>query len=557
MPSIGGLSVDLILDRGQTQHDLFSTSQALLSTHDAHHAPRSPQLTTVHADDVSIDRMSLHVTHLNGDASFLLHFSPPCASSTSKPNSTPSPSFPGSFTILLDPWITPSPSYIYSKHFALTQRNVPACIESLADIPDPDLVICSQDKPDHCHRDTLLKLPRNTGATVLGNACAARKILSWNHFSPDAVHSLPAYDAKTNNVFRIPIPPFSPLGEPGEVTVALLQTRKDLTGLHNAVAITYRPPSTPLSSPASTAYVTLPPTPPTTPPALSISSASSSASSTTSLPRISFPLSGVHTREKAISLLFSPHGVHSYDLVHTYATKHLMPQLALPLTALIHSFSRSSNPWFLGGNITAGCPGGVEIARNLGAKVWIGAHDEDKTNSGISVKGLKVEKFDVECVRRLLAEGGVVGSEKPAVGRGGACRTEIVELASGEEYFIPASGAAKAITLSPISTGARRQQNSITASKSRSGTEGCEVIACRRGLQQQTHLTDLSEWDDLYQHDFAMLNWPRANRACLPEGHCCKRPCFDGHTVLELSRQDSRDSTRLMAYDLRKDENHA
>lgn len=56
----------------------------------------------------------------------------------------------------------------------------------------------------------------------------------------------------------------------------------------------------------------------------------------------------------------------------------------------------------MGGNVAAGLPGGVDIAKNLMAKCWISAHDEDKDNTGLSVKNVKIRKFAVGEVRELL-----------------------------------------------------------------------------------------------------------------------------------------------------------
>jgi len=102
-----------------------------------------------------------------------------------------------------------------------------------------------------------------------------------------------------------------------------------------------------------------------------------------------------------------------------------MATAALPLTLLLHSFDRVQNPWWLGGNIAAGLPGGVEIAQNLTAKCWISAHDEDKDNSGLSVMSVKTRKYKIEEVREMLsrAEGGNIN---------------VANLASGAEIVLEA-----------------------------------------------------------------------------------------------------------------------
>lgn len=100
-------------------------------------------------------------------------------------------------------------------------------------------------------------------------------------------------------------------------------------------------------------------------------------------------------------MIYSPHGV-TYAHIKPYAIAHLVREAALPLTALLHSFDRVQNPWWLGGNISAGLPGGLEIAQNLLARAWISAHDEDKENSGFSVSSVKTRKYSVDEVRSLV-----------------------------------------------------------------------------------------------------------------------------------------------------------
>jgi hypothetical protein len=131
-------------------------------------------------------------------------------------------------------------------------------------------------------------------------------------------------------------------------------------------------------------------------------------------------------REKTLSVIYSPHGV-AYDIIRPYATSHLVSESALPLTALLHSFDAVANPWWLGGNISAGSPGGVEIARNLYAKAYISAHDAEKDNRGWAVKLTQIVQSATEELKRLLEE----GNQKKKL-----ANTEVVTLAPGEQYRI-------------------------------------------------------------------------------------------------------------------------
>lgn len=58
----------------------------------------------------------------------------------------------------------------------------------------------------------------------------------------------------------------------------------------------------------------------------------------------------------------------------------------------------------MGGNVSAGLPGGVEIARNLMARCWISAHDEDKENTGLSTRSVKTRKYRLDEVEKMVSE---------------------------------------------------------------------------------------------------------------------------------------------------------
>ncbi|KAF2838544.1 hypothetical protein M501DRAFT_1004297 [Patellaria atrata CBS 101060] len=366
-------------------------------------------------DDLSINllAMSLTVKALNGDTTFLLTFTPPVA-----PVSSPG-LFPGSFTILIDPWLM-GKAKIFSTKFSVSEQKITPSVSSLADLPEPDLILISQDKPDHCHEETLRTLPSNARTIIVATSAAARKIKSWGHFKSSSIQVLQKYDEKKDeSVFTLILPPFSPRGSPGEVTVCLLPAKRDVTGLHNAVGITYRAPCSVLSA-APGSYIDLPPTPPASP----LSPRTISATPRTIVP------SPFYNREKTMSVIYSPHGV-SYNIIKPYASSYLVNESALPLTALIHSFDRVENPWYLGGNVAAGTPGGIEIAKSLLAKSWISAHDADKDNRGLSIKRINIKKYKADHIKAMLtAENGQSGSSD----RGP--KTEVIDLAVGGEFRI-------------------------------------------------------------------------------------------------------------------------
>ena len=67
----------------------------------------------------------------------------------------------------------------------------------------------------------------------------------------------------------------------------------------------------------------------------------------------------------------------------------------------------------------------MEVARELGAKWWISAHDEHKRNEGVSTKWIKSRRYGVEEVKDML--GPRVEKEEG---------TNVVVLAVGESLRI-------------------------------------------------------------------------------------------------------------------------
>ncbi|KAA6413047.1 MAG: hypothetical protein FRX48_02790 [Lasallia pustulata] len=389
--------------------------------------------------------MSLKVEHLNGDSTFLLTFSP-----FEVPQIWSSEiRAPGAFTVLVDPWIS-GPSKVWHAKFSLSKHTIPSSIEHLSDMPEPDVVLISQDKPDHCHEATLRQLnPCSKYTTILAEPAAAKKIQGWNYFDRSKVHALPPFSSqKQSTIVRFMIPSPMPGGLAGEATVAFIPAKRDLTGLHNAIGITYRPPSLPpraptlsksstrssvLSLPIQTASDNLPDTPPQTPPSRTSTLSSTTASSrsdTTASSLSSTPLAfrpALLNRERTLSVIYSPHGV-TYSHILPYATTHLVQAAALPLTLLLHCFDRVQNPWYLGGNISAGLPGGLEIARNLFTRCWISAHDEDKEITGFSVGQVVTRKYAVEEVKKMVEEGR----------KGEKLKVDVRALACGESIVLGA-----------------------------------------------------------------------------------------------------------------------
>lgn len=369
----------------------------------------------------------IRIKHINADACFLITCLP------SRAPETASDTYPGAFTILVDPWLS-GPSMVWHSRFALTEHVVPACVDSLLDLPTPDLILVSQDKNDHCNQGTLTQLPADVNTLILGTGAAAKKIKSWKHFTGGQVHGLSRFDhRRQDSVFRIEVPALSEDGSAGEVTVALLAPKADLVGLHNALAVTYRAPSSRPAMARNASSRTQPlsaPTTRTSTPSLFLNKSRSSTPTASSLQSCPTPQPN---QERTISLLYSPHGVDLDPLVTSYASSHLLASSALPLTALIHCVDGIANPWYLGGTICSGSPSGIQIAKALGAEVWVGAHDEEKLNTGLSLK-LTFTKYDRAEIREKIAAGDV--DENDLVEGRKAGVTELVELDPGQEICV-------------------------------------------------------------------------------------------------------------------------
>ncbi|ETI20524.1 hypothetical protein G647_08561 [Cladophialophora carrionii CBS 160.54] len=211
--------------------------------------------------------MSVAVKHLNADTSFLLTFSP-------KPNSPTNEvaSSDGAFSVLIDPWLD-GPSIVTAPWFAKTEHTIPSAVQHLSELPAPDVVIVSQNKPDHCHKATLLQLPPEGKTIIAAEPGAAKAIKSWNHFDPAKIRGLRKYGPSGGSL-RLSIPALSPHGFPGEVHISFIPAKHYMTGLHNAIGVTYRPPTrtksiVPIATvdlPKTTRYFHVPLSPMTVPP---------------------------------------------------------------------------------------------------------------------------------------------------------------------------------------------------------------------------------------------------------------------------------------------------
>ncbi|OQN98907.1 hypothetical protein B0A48_15253 [Cryoendolithus antarcticus] len=338
--------------------------------------------------------MSVEVRQLNADSTFLWKFRGP--KSSGLPIGT---SHDTVFTVLIDPWLVGECSYLHPG-FQKSQHTLEPATASLADLKeDVNLILISQDKPDHCHRQTLCSLPRDKHVKILATAAAAKKIKSWQHFESKDITALPAFAAKQMEatLHRVSLPASDPTNLPGEITISHMPTRSDITGLHNALGITYRPPGCRTGA------------------------------------TISKDDEPWHCPVHTISLLYTPHGV-APACVQPWLT-HVLQRTGRepPLTALFHSLTEEINLPFLGGKVIAGASGGLELMKEVAARYWISSHDGEKENSGWSVKWLTTKRHSAADIEAKLEAGRIAGKVL-ALGNGG-CTT----LESGNEAHCSAA----------------------------------------------------------------------------------------------------------------------
>lgn len=359
--------------------------------------------------------MAIDIRALNNSCSFLITLAPPITPEVAK-----SPElFPGAYTILIDPWLQGTARF-GSRKLSLPS---PETTVALDDIPHPDMIIISQNSPDHCHKETLLQVDRNLDVVILGCKSVIKTINGWKHFNNNSQLALlrPFRSDSSDTVFRVELPAVSHIkgGHPGEVTVTYMKPK--MGSAHSAIGITYRPPSSVLTDPTTKTFDLPPSTPtsfstPKTPRADGVSppvtphgrsdSAIIDDPESPVLPQEDYakmsngvpiaaqvPLAGVQplskkesknssmAAEKTVSLLWCPYGA-DYKIIAPWASSLLIQKAALPLSVMFHTLSAIQIPWYSSGIETTGSASGMEIAKNLMPYLWISCLDEDPIATG-------------------------------------------------------------------------------------------------------------------------------------------------------------------------------
>ncbi|KAK6500253.1 hypothetical protein TWF481_010600 [Arthrobotrys musiformis] len=237
--------------------------------------------------------MPITLRHITADSTWLITLTSP----HNPPSHAP-------FNILVDPWIV-GPSEVWHPKFAQNHHTTPSSIPSLTELdPQPDILLISQTKSDHCNEATCRQLSKDGSLQIYTVPGADGIVKSWKHFNPENVHRLrPFTSRKSGRVSRIPIyktssnPSKPAADEPSGdretpdqnkdqenkdteeeytfetdpsvaaiVELAFLPALKpwEIPSIHIGLGITYTPTQDPSSRKA------LPPSPPLTPPSANL-----------------------------------------------------------------------------------------------------------------------------------------------------------------------------------------------------------------------------------------------------------------------------------------------
>ena len=179
------------------------------------------------------------IVHINADTTWLIQLpypktvTPPCGRTH--------------FNVLLDPWLQ-GPQIDVAGWFSTQWHVIPPSVATIAELnlvlqeveraerSDAegsgsfiDAVAVSHEFSDHCHKATLLELPKDTPAYAAD--AAAKLIRGWNHFS--TIINLPVLGEGVH-WSKLSVGPF-----PRWIAVGRVTTPKDQLYFHSAILITF------------------------------------------------------------------------------------------------------------------------------------------------------------------------------------------------------------------------------------------------------------------------------------------------------------------------------
>lgn len=330
------------------------------------------------------------LTHLNADTTWLLQI--PC------PREVVSRTGRSRFNILIDPWLRGPQSDVaswFSKQWHATQSSVQSVSEvqdRLKDIDDYliqphksntkrtspnqiDLVICSHEFSDHCHKETLLEIEPST--PVFATPKAAELIRSWNYFL--LVRDTPSFSHENPDWRNTSIEPL-----PRWLGISRLVTDADALYFHSAILIAFN-------------------------------------IDTNARDR---DMSG---DEAAEAIIYTPHGISANDLRQ-------LPSAQPPLNVLallhgLHDISISITK-----QLNLGAYNGLQAQRMCNAKYWVGTHDEVKKAGGIIAPFLRRKVLTLEqAIEKEKEEKGKIPDDSELAAMKGV---QFAELRSGESLLL-------------------------------------------------------------------------------------------------------------------------
>ncbi|KAL1618224.1 hypothetical protein SLS56_010657 [Neofusicoccum ribis] len=342
--------------------------------------------------------------HLNADSSWLLQIPRPVAATKRGGRFF--------FNVLIDPWLSGGQSDV-AKWFSQQWHRFESATKSIAEVEQLarevetlasglrlgkerqpnfadagadthtfiDAVAISHEFTDHCHRETLEELDRYV--PVFATERAVSLIRSWNHFHH--VEIIPVFARENPDWRGASIPPL-----PEWLSISRLVESSDALYYHSALIFAFNIPSQA----------------PTTP----------STRSSRSLPNGWIPSSD--SSDAAECVIYTPHGVRPEALEPIV---HASPSLSvLALIHGLHDVAIDSGFWWEQARplqqLNLGGYNGLQVQRLLGAKYWIGTHDEVKTGLGLVSWFLARKVISVEQALRAekdrLLEQGEMEDEK-------------------------------------------------------------------------------------------------------------------------------------------------
>jgi hypothetical protein len=292
---------------------------------------------------------------VNADTTWLLQL--PRPDYTSHESSTSTRRY---FNVLFDPWLS-GPQSDVASWFSKQWHVIDPALESIQEVEDfcaatepqssspktestnksyLDAIVISHEFTDHCHKPTLLEC--HPSIPVIATTKAATLIKGWKHF--DHVIETPPFETDWRDCSKT-------IGAeidnwPEWVSVARVVTKSDKFYYHSAVMVL-------------------------------------------------FNLSG--SNQEAEAVIYTPHGIHPESLGSLTKASPTISTLAL-----LHGLHDVSIDW--GQQLNLGAHNGLAAQKALGAKWWIGTHDEDKKGGGVVSWFLRRNKIPLQDAMAKVAD---------------------------------------------------------------------------------------------------------------------------------------------------------